>query len=152
MNKIRFNTDDFDKKFKKIVDERIPELVERGFGRAMLQMMNDCIMEVPTVPLREGWLRGSCSVFVQNQLVATSEGMPSAKPKYAVKDFMMTIKGAEFVGVIGFNAPYAARLHEGVGFHFTEPSSGPKYLESKMIRNQDMYFEIVANTIKEGAR
>jgi hypothetical protein len=89
---------------------------------------------------------------VQNQLVATSEGMPSAKPKYAVKDFMMTIKGAEFVGVIGFNAPYAARLHEGVGFHFTEPSSGPKYLESKMIRNQDMYFEIVANTIKEGAR
>ena len=61
--------------------------------------------------------------------------------------------------MIGWNTPYAAYTHEGIRKdrthkikHWTEPSSGPKYLESKMIRNKDRYTEIIANAIREGGK
>jgi hypothetical protein len=144
-----FDTSDFDKKFMNIIKRTIPELTEKGLGRATLQLLNDCVMEIPTVPLKEGWLRGSGSAFVQNKLI----GMSSfGKKKFANADHADYLGYGNFIGVVGFNAPYAARLHEGVGFRFTEPSSGAKYLESKLHRNKDRYAEIIANTIKEGGK
>lgn len=150
MDNIYFDSSDFEAKFDKIVRSTIPELIEKGLGRAMLQLLNDCVMEVPTVPLREGWLRGSGSVFVQNALVYTTELFPTARPKYALKNYAEAVTIGDLVGVIGFNAPYAAKTHEGIDLHFREPSSGPKYLESKMLRNRETYALIIANTIKEG--
>jgi hypothetical protein len=43
-------------------------------------------------------------------------------------------------------------MHEGVDFKFTEPSSGAKYLESKMLRNAKGYMKEVAETILEGSK
>jgi hypothetical protein len=126
------------------------EAVERGVGVAMLSMLGDCINESPTVPLKEGWLRGSGSVFVQNKFIDSSEKMATAKAKFALTAHSEPIQKEETVGVIGFNAPYASRLHEGIDFHFTEPSSGPKYLEAKMHSNKERYMKIVAEEVKKG--
>jgi len=148
---IVFDSSDFEKKFGKIIKTAIPSLVEKGLGRAMLDLMNDCVMEVPTVPLKEGWLRGSASVFVQNKFMADSTGLPMAKAGKAIRSYVENIVAGRFVGLIGFNTPYAAKMHEGVDFHFSEPSSGPKYLESKMVSKRGTYLLVIANTIKEGA-
>jgi hypothetical protein len=146
---LTFDTSDFDKKFKEIVKRTIPVLVEKGMGKAALQLLNDCVMEVPTVPIKEGWLRGSGSVFVQNKLIGESS---FGKPGRANMEYSESIGEHQFVGLVGFNTSYAARLHEGIDFHFTEPSSGAKYVESKLMRNKDRYMEIIANAIKEGGK
>jgi len=148
MSGIKFDMSDFLKKTKELSRKIIPELAERGIATAGMQLLNDAIMEQPTVPIKEGWLRGSGSVFVQNKLCYVS---PFGKPEMSAKDCAESIGPGQIVGVVGFNVPYAARLHEGIDFHFTEPSSGPKFLESKLLRNKDRYMKIIANTIKEGA-
>ena len=145
-----FDFSDFNKKFDYVAKSLIPALTEKGLGRAMLQVLNDCIMEIPTVPIKEGWLRGSGSIFVQNEFIKTSEGKGRGKPKYANMSFNESAGVDKVVGVIGFNAPYAAKMHEGLDLHFTDPSSGPKYLENKLITNKETYAEIIANTVKEG--
>ncbi|MCX5657850.1 MAG: hypothetical protein NTZ48_06475, partial [Candidatus Omnitrophica bacterium] len=124
-------------------------LAEKGMGRAGLQLQNDAVMQRPTVPIKEGTLRGSGSVFVQNKLVGISS---FGKPGKANTEHSESIPRGAIVAVVGFNTPYAAKLHEGVDFKFSEPSSGPKYLESKLIANKEIYMEIVANTIKEGGQ
>jgi len=125
-------------------------LIAKGLGVAMLDLKNDCFNEVPTVPLKEGWLRGSGSIFVQNKLIETTENMPTSKAGFANRDYSEGISMGSFVGVIGFNTPYAARMHEGIGLHFTEPSSGAKYLESKLHRKKDVYIADIADTIRKG--
>jgi len=146
MSQLYFDTSDFDKKFGELTKKAIPSLIEKGMGRAGLQLLNDCVNEVPTVPLKEGWLRGSGSVFVQNKLVAVSK---AGKSGLANTDTAGESVGEEGISaLVGFNAPYAAKMHEGISFKFTEPSSGPKYLEAKLIQNKDRYMLIVANAIK----
>lgn len=149
---IHFDSSDFQKKFGIVAKKTIPALVEKGLGRAMLDLMNDCVMEVPTVPLKEGWLRGSASIFVQNKFIADSTSLPSAKAGKALTVYAENIAPHQFIGLIGFNTSYAAKLHESIGYHFSEPSSGPKYLESKMITKKNVYMRVIAETIKEGGK
>ncbi len=137
---------DFQRRMRKLSREVMPEAAEAGVARAGLQLLNDSVMERPTVPIREGWLRGSGSVFVQNSLIAVSS---YGKPGKANLDLSEYIPPDMIVAYVGFNTPYAARLHESMDFHFREPSSGPKFLESKLLRNKEAYGEIIANTIKE---
>jgi hypothetical protein len=148
---IHFDTSDFDKKFKRIIETAVPALVEKGLGRAMLDLMNDCVKEVPTVPVKEGWLRGSASIFVQNKFIDDSTKLPKAKAGRAIGSITVNLPPHQFIGLIGFNTPYAAKMHEGIDFHFSEPSSGPKYLESKMITKKNVYMKVIAETIKGGS-
>jgi len=150
MKNIYFDTTDFDRKFKRIIRETYPELVRRGLARAMNNLMRDCVMQAPTVPIREGWLRGSASIFVQNKLAGISS---FGKPGYAATNLAEVVATGQYVGTIIFNTPYAARVHEGIGIrHWTEPSSGPKYLEAKLLSNGRLYMREIADTIKAGAR
>ena len=147
---IHFDDSDFQDKLNKIVRTVFPERVEKGLGVAMLDLLNDCIMETPTVPIKEGWLRGSGSIFVQNRLAKTSVNLGRGKSKYENTNYIGNIKKGNYEGVIGFNAPYAARMHEGIDLNFTEPSSGAKFLESKLVRKRDVYLKDIADTIKAG--
>lgn len=132
----------------KAYSHRVREAVEIGMGKAALQLMNDSVMLRPTVPHKEGTLRGSGSAFVNNKLVGTSSHGKSGE---ACTSFNETIKKDQIVAVVGFNTPYASRHHE-VPAEFSEESAGNKYLESKMIRNKKVYYKIIANTIKEHLR
>lgn len=120
---------------------------ETGVGRAMLQLKSDMVMQRPTAPIKEGFLRGSTSIFVQNEKVDTPVD-PGEKTDEQVDHYTMKIAKTEIVGVIGVNVPYAARWHE-VPAQFTEPSAGNKYLESKMSRNKMTYKKIITNAIVE---
>jgi len=135
---------DFNKKFD-IVNKAVAASVERGMGKAGIQLLNDCVLIPPTVPIKEGWLRGSGSVFVENNLVAVSTHGKKGK---ANEDNREWSGPATILAVVGFNTPYAAKLHEGVDFKFTEPSSGPKYLESKLISRKEIYGKIIADEIR----
>lgn len=136
---------DFDIKFKRVTEEIIKRAIE-GMGQAGAQLLNDCVMLTPTVPIKEGWLRGSGSVFVDDKLVMVSK---EGKAGLANTDSPGMKKNDAIVVVVGFNTPYAHRLHEGIGFKFSEPSAGPKYLESKMISRKDVYQQIVNDRIKQ---
>lgn len=151
MTNFKIDTSDFDGKFKKLWKETIPSLQEKGMGRAMLVLMGDCVNETPTVPLDEGWLRGSASVFVQGKFVADSSNQSRAKGGKATNSIDEKITKHEIRGSIGFNTPYAARLHEGIDFKFKEPSSGPKFLEAKLFRNGNSYLHEIADAIIEGS-
>jgi len=96
---------------------------EKGMRRAVGQLLNDCIMKNPTVPHKEGTLRRSGSRKV-------------------------IVKSREIVGIVGFNTPYAARLHEHPQFHFTEPGSGGKYLETKLKNYRRDYFWLITRGAK----
>lgn len=143
----KLDCSDFLKKFPEVIKKISGELAEKGMAQAGMQLLNDCVMEVPTVPIKEGFLRGSGSVHVQNKLIMTS---PYGKPGMAATIIDDSAEPGQIVATVGFNTPYAARVHEGIGMHFTEPSSGAKYLESKMMRNKNRYFQIIADTIKKG--
>lgn len=145
---IHFDDSDFKDKLNKIVRHAFPERVEKGLGVAMLDLLNDCIMETPTVPIKEGWLRGSGSIFVQNRLLKTSVNIRGGKDKYANTDYIGSIRKGSYEGIVGFNAPYAARMHEGIDLNFTEPSSGAKFLESKLVRKREVYIKDIADAIK----
>lgn len=134
---------DFHIKFPKVTNEII-ERARRGMGQAGAQLLNDCVNIVPTVPIKEGWLRGSGSVFVDDKLLFVSK---DGKPGLANIDSPGKKKNNAIVVVVGFNTPYAHRLHEGVGYKFTDPSSGPKFMESKMVSRREIYERIVADEI-----
>ncbi len=131
------------------------DLLKIGVARSCMALLRDTVMEMPTVPLKQGTLRGSGSVFVDNVLQGTSEEFGSGgKP---CTDFTEADLPAVVEGVVGFNAPYAAYQHEGVrldGTHqvrqYSEPGSGAKFLEKKMLGNREKYLKIVGTVVKEG--
>jgi hypothetical protein len=127
--------------------------VERGLAKAGMRCLRDCVMDMPTVPVDEGTLRGSGSVFVGNRLVGTSEKRGSGGTP--ATEIGATLARNNLTATIGFNTPYAAYQHEGHradGSHsvteYTEPSAGPKFLENKLNGNRDDYMAIIAAEIR----
>jgi len=106
----------------KKADKVMISSTERGMWKAAGQCLNDCIIKTPTVPLKEGTLRGSGNTAVK-------------------------IDRTKVIGTVGLNTPYAARHHE-VKANFTEPGSGTKYLESKLSRYRNDYMKIIAREIR----
>lgn len=124
----------------------------KGLARAGLLCLSDAVMDVPMVPLDEGTLKGSGSVFVGNELIGTSEqfasGNASAKPTPATQ-LVEQIPEGGLKAVVAFNTPYAARMHEGVTFEFSHSGHGAKFLEKKLVENHASYMEEVRDAIEE---
>lgn len=125
----------------------ILKAAEKGIGRAMLQLKTDMITQRPTAPIKEGFLRGSTSVHVQEVELPVPLG-PRERPDKKVQGYKIPLQAGRLLGMIGINVPYAARWHE-VPAHFTDPEAGNKYLESKMANNKELYKKIIVNSIKE---
>jgi hypothetical protein len=125
-----------------------------GVGRAMLQLKTDTMTQIPTVPIREGFLRGSASIHVQSQELPVpstpkkSGGLCPTTKK--VQGYQIPLQSNKIIGLIGFNVPYAARMHE-VPANFSDREAGNKYLESKMANNKMIYKQIIVNAINEGS-
>ena len=116
---------DFNRGFEKIVEDEWPEHAQMGLFQAGALLIRDAITEEPTAPKKTGHLRRS-------QLIKPIEQ-----------------KGL-FIGIeVGFNVPYAGKLHEAPnGTNWTEPGSGPKFIETKMAKNKEKYYAHVAAFIK----
>ena len=121
----------------------------KGLAEAGMQLMNDAVMEEPTVPLKEGVLRASGSVHLDGNLIGTSEALGrDGTPADEVEE--PTVAGG-MRAVVGYNTPYAARLHEGVDFTFSESGAGAKFLETALDEHGEEYMAHVAEVIKDEA-
>jgi hypothetical protein len=122
---------DFEKGFKKLVNQAAPEQLEIGMSKAANELLHDAIYEKPYAPFDKGDLRASARV---SKVVMT-------KDETAVD--------------AGFNIQYAARWHElspseDSRINWTLPGSGRKYLESKMANteNRKKYLEVIGAYLK----
>jgi len=128
---------DFEAKFSKAVKETTPELVGEGLRKAGDQLVHDANEIPPKTPFRHGALSGSGKV---------------EKPEVVGDTASVEISFGK--GATGEDAPYAARWHEVEPGTVTwsKPGSGPKYLESKMVKFKEKYMAIVAEVIKKGLK
>lgn len=136
---LKFTMDfsDFDKKFKNIIQNAVPEDTVVGVREALQQLKLDADNIPPRTPHKEGHLRGSGRV-----------GKVSIKKKEISGNLRFGGK------TVDFDVPYAARLHEAEPgtINWSEPDVGPKYLESKMIKFKKDYMEIIAEVIRRRAK
>ena len=120
---------DFNKGFKLIIEKTVPDLAQAGLFKAGALLIRDAIMEEPKAPHLKGHLWRS-------QKIEKLE------------------EGDKIIGVqVGFDVPYAARLHEAPNnWNWTLDGSGPKFLEAKMATNPNKYIEPAATHIREGQK
>ena len=119
----------FEKEFERIVKSAIPAAGARGLQKGAAFLLRDAVLEPPTVPKKLGNLRRTQQVN---------------KPKISPKEISVEA---------GFAADYAAKVHEMPNtYNYTEPGSGPKYLESKLIRNKEKYMKMTADQILSEAK
>lgn len=136
----------FEQEFSRFV-RAMPQAAEKGLAAAGMLLLRDAVMDVPKVPHDEGTLRGSGSVHVNGKLIATSADQGDGKGTPADADNTPRVPGA-IVATVGFNTPYAARLHEHPEFEFTEEGTGAKFLEAKAIGNADAYMREAVDVMR----
>lgn len=118
------NFSDFNRGLQEIMKNTWPDLAQKGLFLAGALLIKDAITEKPMAPHLTGHLWRS-------QLILPTERM------------------GVFIGVdVGFNVPYAAKLHEAPsGAGWTLKGSGPKYISAKMPKGKARYFKTVADFI-----
>ena len=120
---------DFNKKFYKVVNKTIPGLSAEGLMKGATQLIRDAIQEQPRAPHLTGNLWRSQKI---------------ERPM---------IKHGEISIEVGFDAEYAAAVHEMPSSNkFTMTGSGPQFLTSKLAKNKDKYMKTTADHIKSGAK
>jgi len=119
---------EFDKGFEKYLKKHKTESAA-ALQKVAAFVLADAVNEQPTVPKKTGILRDS----------------------QAIDKAQIGKKGISIV--FGFNTEYAARLHEAPSnWNWSEPGSGPKYLQSKLEKNMKKYMKKVAEEIKEATQ
>ena len=116
----------FNRGFKRIMETTIPDLALEGLFICGAKLIRAAITEEPKAPHLKGHLWRSQKIEKLQE-------------------------GNKIIGVqVGFDVPYAARLHEAPNnWNWTLDGSGPKYLEAKMAMNPDRYIEPAADHIKK---
>ena len=121
---------EFEKGFKKLVDQATPAELEKGLVKAANLLIEDAKNEAPQAPYKTGDLRGSSQI---NAVVVTKDDVSVEA---------------------GFNIEYAARWHDAEAgtINWTRKGKvmnpGPKYLESKMERNSKKYLDKVGEQLR----
>ena len=120
---------DFNKGFKLIIERTVPDLAQEGLFIAGAMLIRDAVLVEPKAPHLTGHLWRSQKIEILKE-------------------------GPKIIGVqVGFDVPYAARLHEAPNnWDWTLDGSGPKYLEAKMAGNPNKYIEPAAKHISKGQR
>jgi hypothetical protein len=145
--RVKLDTTAATKSLQTLENAYVAALAE-GLGQAGGMLLNDAVMELNTVPLDTGFLRGSGSFFVNGKLVhANSGGSPATNLENTGDERL-----GRMVLVVGFNTVYAAVMHEGgwqtgplAGVqikNYHEAGSGKFYLLSKIVAHQKQYVEI----------
>lgn len=160
--RIIYNDKQFKIGLKRIALKQVPAAAQKGMGMAALQLMGDCILVEPTVPLKTGRTRGSGTAFTQNRFVGDSqehviprEGQIKGRPT-PDRSFKVPMAPNSIVGVVLFNTEYAWKIHELQPRNwqkrrdtpFVEPSSDIKWMETKLVGFGKQYFGIIAKEIK----
>lgn len=152
MAKIITDTKNF--KIKSIaISKKVKKASVRGMGKAVDTFMDDCIEKVPKCPKRSGAMAASHSTFVNGKLNTVSKAIPSEGGEATPRTVPLIVASKNIEGALVVHKPYAASQHEGtrkeVIYHkYTLPGSGPKWVESKLIRFGKAYFALIAGEIR----
>ena len=126
---ITFDSRDFDLKFKRVTGNVIPQAAAQAFREQAPLILADAITKVPRAPHDTGNLWRSQKV---------------SAPQITKREIFIEY---------GFNAEYAAKVHELPDTTaWTMPGSGPKYLETKLLMYGKSYFEKIAAKIKAAGK
>lgn len=131
---------DLERGLNKLFMQTMPKAIEKALGRAGHSLLHDAQFEENTVPLDEGTLRATGSVHVNGKLVEGGQGSASSAPAPPA-DIMEAL--------VGFNMPYAAKLHEHPEYEFGEPGSGAGYLRDKLVGNANDYMQEVSSYLQK---
>lgn len=132
------DTRDFDIKFANVTGKKIPSAAARGLFQTAALVIRDSIVESPQVPksrgvTKEGGRRGQGPGHLRR-----SQKIEQPKQRHG-----------EVSVELGFNTDYAAAVHEmPESTIWSTPGTGPKYLESKLLKNKERYMKNVADNIK----
>jgi len=119
----------FEKSLVQVARVTMSEAARKGLYNAAAELIQDAIKVEPKVPRKEGPLIRSATRAVD--------------------------PNPDNISVLaGFNIEYAVYTHEAADTaqvmpNWTEPGSGPKYLESKLPRFKDKYIKIACETIRK---
>jgi hypothetical protein len=151
--RVKLDTTAAKKSLETLENAYVAALAE-GLGQAGGMLLNDAVMELNTVPLDTGFLRGSGSFFVNGKMVHANTGGSPATNLENTGDERL----GRMVLVVGFNTVYAAVMHEGgwqtgplaghVITHYRESGSGKFFLLSKLVAHHRLYVEVAANYAK----
>ena len=126
---LTFDSRDFDAKFKRITGTVIPQVAAQAFREVAPLILADAITKEPKAPHDTGNLWRSQKV---------------SAPQITKREIFIEY---------GFNADYAAKVHEMPDTTaWTMPGSGPKYLETKLLMYGRSYFEKIAAKIKAAGK
>lgn len=115
------DTKDFDIKFPRVCNKEIPEAAANKAYKVAGMVIRDAILEEPRVPHKTGNLWRSQKI---------------EQPR---------IERGEITIDLGFDAEYAVIVHEmPSNINWTLVGSGPKFLESKLIKNKEKYIAEIA--------
>lgn len=117
-----------------------------------LQLLNNTINGSPqepvVPPIKKGFLRGSGSVFFEKELLGTSAKFGFSKKNADVRP-NESYSGRKNEVTIGFNAPYAKKMHE-TSWTPGEVSAqsgdvGNKFLEKHLKKDRKELFQLYAD-------
>jgi len=124
-----YNTKDFDIKFPRVCNKEIPEAAANTAFRVAAMVIRDAILEEPRAPHKTGNLWRSQKI---------------ERPQ---------ILAGEITIELGFDTEYAAAVHEmPANTDWTMTGSGPKFLESKLIKNKEKYVAEIAKGMQGPGR
>jgi|WetSurSiteA1Bulk_404760.scaffolds.fasta_scaffold00047_43 hypothetical protein len=121
------------KSMEKMTENVIPAVTRKGLFAVGAELLRDADRIEPKTPKKEGHLKGSKKIEV-----AIDQGKISL--------------------LAGFNISYASFVHEMVPreeygekqISWTEPGSGPKYLQAKLVMFKKKYFAMLGEAIRRG--
>lgn len=133
---------------------QLEEKVKMGLREIGREILQDAIFVIPRCPIRTGSLVGSGSCFLGAELIETSEGFgrlvgvteEGYNPTPNVNNDLTSPSGWSIV--IGFNKPYAHRVHEGVDLKFKQLGTGALFLTTKIVSNWPKYQQILKKALE----
>lgn len=122
------------KSMERMTQNVIPAVSRKALFAVAAELLQDADRVPPKTPKKEGHLKGSKKIEISIAELG----------KIAV--------------LAGFNISYASFVHEKVPreeygekkISWTEPGSGPKYLESKLLMFKKKYFDMLGEAIRRG--
>lgn len=138
-----------------------PKIGIRAAGVAGARLWQDIVHEEPRPHILTGYTRNSISLHVGGKLANAPERGPITST-YAGRtttsgqaSVPSSVNESGMTAVVAVNSPYAAILHELSPGKLGPRSAsdggvGPKFVESKLIKNQDRYVKIFAEHFARG--
>jgi hypothetical protein len=128
----------------------------KGLIRSAIVIRRDMEKTSPVIPVDTGNLRASWFVVTSKgdkQNVDPSfkddKGKMAAQHTRVINDVLSQLLGSKYPALsMGFTANYATEVHEDMTKKRKRPGSGPKFLESALIRNRNTILKLIREEAK----